>query len=145
MSDDSTLQFVQRLFVAAARRKLPDDLAEVLMVGLAAYQRGEFKTLDDAFGIRSHGMKSVCYQVKIRERDRLLKQIAELICIDSNKWERAKRLSETIKQFESRILPRLRKKENPKANIPQWQVLLYKCFELDVKVPSSGKGLLNIL
>lgn len=143
--NSENLDFIQRLWVGLYTESVPSDIRETLLISIAAYERGEFKTLDDALGLRGPGIKSIFYQVKLNNRNTLLKKIAVLTCTNPDAWESAKMLSLTIQQFETRTLPRLSKNKLLPEDLPQWQKLLFECFQIGIKVPSSAKRLHKIL
>jgi len=144
-NNEDGLQFIQRLNVAVfTSHTMPKDLKSILLTGLAKYEKGEAKTLDEAFGIRGAGMKSVCYLAKIEARNKLIRSLADLTCSNLVSWEKAERVAKIVSQFESCSLSRIKTKSNHE-NTPKFHLILLECFELGVTVPTSKIAIYNIL
>ena len=125
---------------------LPFDVSEWLLDGANMYEEKKGSvSLCQCLGLSGRGIRSIEYLFKINKRDKWLRTAWSKVSTENiNDWPRAKRLSDTIKRFQSSTWPRIKNMDEPPERLNDIQRSLFYASKSGLDLPVSPRRLLDI-
>lgn len=134
------------LWAALQQGRVPRaDVREWFCEGVAASVRRS-EGLEVSLGLSAAGRRTLHGQLQLIARDQFLLEALSSIAIDeTNDWARCRRLAGHIQAFMWGAWPMTRTLADPPASWPTWQRAAFRAAQTGLKVPTSTRGLWDIL
>lgn len=111
---------------------------------LAALRRGE--PLGQSLGLAGSGKESLQRRVlRMQRNQHLVDAIAAVAIGDVSTWERCTRLARLVRDFEATAWPKARTLAEPGVDWPAWKRSVFRAMQTDLSVPTTAKGLHEVL
>lgn len=137
---------IESIIVALNANKVPDELRIWLSKGFQEYREFDgHVTLDKILGLRGHGQNSIQYEFKQKRRNAIIRELAEFYAPGCSVYNQAVVLIKTIDKFEISRVKRLKRYPDLVRLLPYGQKKIFELFCLDIKIPRSKTGIMNII
>lgn len=122
-----------------------DDVREWFCTSVAASVRRS-ESLEISLGLYAPGKRSLHGQLQLIARDHFLLEALSSVALDEvTDWARCKRLSGLVHGFMWHAWPLARTMADPPESWPTWQRAVFRAAQTGVKIPTTPRGLWDIL